>query len=255
MQIGYTVKVLLFIPLYCVWVMGTLAASLSIFTTPSGDTSPFGILLYIVLLFPPIWVFMKVLNAKPRWTAKVLADGKQANATILSVTDTGTRINNAAIISLKLRVNPTDDAPFEVSQSKEVSVLSGFGGYSDGSTVQVKYDPVHKHHLILLDGSTRRPDYNKPPKQNYDNKPPKHKNHDPQPSHLSHDEAAMSSADFAQELSNRSHQQHLHQQQQQHQSSVSGVVLADELARLADLHKSGDLSDSEYAAAKEKLLE
>jgi len=262
MQFGYMAKILLFIPLYCVWVMVTLAAALGIFQPLNLEFV--GIVLYIALLFPPIWLFTKVLNAQPRWLQGVLADGKQAPATVQTLTDTGTRINNTALIKLKLQVNPPDEAPFEASVTKQVSVLSGFSGYSDGRTLQVKYDPNNKKHITLLDHSAVSS-----VQQHHHTSASSHA--DPELAPSERNESRPASADFAQDYNFTSKQQqkreyeerqrqhrqtqnHSQHQHQQHQPDGSNAAIAEELTRLSELHKSGDLDDAEYAAAKKKLL-
>lgn len=192
-------KVLLFIPFYCLWVAG---ASYAIFGLCTACLNP-GLLQlasiggYLVVIMIPMVAFIRWLTASPSWAKQVEAQGKQAPATILSVKDTGVVINNTvAVVNLQLRVEPPNEAPFEVSQEKEISMITGLGGYAVGAHLTVKYDPDRKDHLILLD--------------------------DPAPAVTTPSSPA---ADVTQQLK-----------------------------ELSKLHKSGDLTDSEYAAAKKKLL-
>jgi len=196
-------KVILFIILYIVWVMVALAASFGIFTTPDGNVSIFAIIIYLILIMVPVWLFTKWFNGTPAWAKKVEAEGKQAPATILSVKDTGMLINRTIeVIRLNLRVEPPDDAPFEVSQERRISLFSGLGSYSEGARVQVKYDPNNKHHVVILSDTA------------YTSRP-----------------AAKSFG-----------------------TESPGAEMARSLAELSHLHKSGELSDSEFEAAKKKLL-
>ena len=202
-------KVFIFLPLYCVWVA---VASYSVFglCTACLDPGPLQLLSivgYLILIMIPFWPFVVWVNASPRWVEQVKADGKQASATILSVKDTGMVINNTvAVVKLQLRVEPPNEAPFEVSQEKEISMITGLGGYSAGAHLEVKYDPDNKNHVVILSGSDSTSDHRAKPGS-------------------AATEAFNSRSDVAQEL-----------------------------AELSKLHKSGELSDSEFAAAKKKLI-
>jgi hypothetical protein len=203
------IKLLIFIPLYCVWVMAALAIVFGVFTAglPPGELPFPAVIVYLVVILIPVWLFTKWLNADPAWVKKVEADGKPAKATILSVKNTGMVINNTvAVVKLQLRVEPPGEAPFEVSQDKQISMVMGLGGYSAGARVNVKYDPDHKNHVVILSDSETAADYGAR-------------------SGSGGAEAFNSSSDVTQQLE-----------------------------ELAKLHKSGELSDSEFAAAKKKLL-
>ena len=202
-------KVILFILLYCVWV---LAASYIAFGVCTACTSPgmlewLAIAGYLVVILIPVWLFMKYMNASPGWVKQVEANGKQASATILSVQNTGLVINNTvAVVKLHLRVEPPNEAPFEVSQEKEISMITGPGRYTPGAQFKVKYDPGNQKHVVLLsDADTHSGDRVRPDNAGA--------------------EAFNSKPDVVQELT-----------------------------ELSKLHKSGELSDSEFAAAKKKLL-
>jgi hypothetical protein len=202
-------KILIFLPLYCVWVA---AASYLMFGVCRACLDPgalqwLSIVVYLGLILIPIWPFMKWLNADPRWMKKVEADGQQATATILSVKNTGIVINNTvALVKLRLRVETPDEAPFEVNQEKQISMLTGLGSYSAGAHVKVKYDPDNKQHVVILSDSDTPADYH-----------------------------AESSSAVAEAFNAR-----------------PGVT--QDLAELSKLHQRGELSDSEFAAAKKKLL-
>lgn len=81
-------KVLIFVALYCVWVMVALAGTFGVLINSEGYLNPLGLVLYLALILAPIWLFNKWFNAVPVWVRKVQAEGKQAPATVLSVKDT-----------------------------------------------------------------------------------------------------------------------------------------------------------------------
>lgn len=242
-------KVLVFMVLYIVWIMLALFVMMSLFVNQETSTlNPLGCVFYAALIMPPVWLFQKWVNAAPRWEKKVETEGVQAPATIVSVKDTGMVINNTiSVIRLRLRVEPPGEAPFEVSQEKEISLLSGLSGYGyyEGAHVQVKYDPANKKHVAILSGSAAAPGHEARLKITTAHKQKhSHTSADSDHTGLSKHERNLSSTAFAQELSERAAPQ----------SQVSGAVLADELAKLSELHSRGDLSDAEFDAAKKKLL-
>jgi hypothetical protein len=202
-------KVYIFILLYCAWVV---AASYIAFGVCTACTSPgplewLAIVGYLVAIMIPVWVFIKWLNAGPRWMKQVEADGIQATATILSVKNTGVVINNTvALVKLQLRVEPSNEAPFEISQEKQISMITGLGRYSAGAHVKVKYDPDNKNHVIIVSDEASPSDYHATP-----------------------------GSAVAETIN-------------------SGSDVTQDLAELSKLHHSGELSDSEFAAAKKKLL-
>ncbi len=201
-------KFLIFFPPYAVWAVVAvyLVFGLCRACVNPGPLQWLALILYTASVMIPVWLFIKWLTAVPGWMKKVEAEGKQATATILSVKNTGTVINNTvALVKLHLRVEPPDEAPFEVSQEKEVSMITGLRGYDPGTHVKVKYDPNNKHHFIISDA----------------NLPAGHR--------------ATPSSAVPKAFHSRSD-------------------LTKKLAELSKLHKSGELSDAEFAAAKKKLL-
>ncbi len=197
-------KFLIFFPLYFVWVMVALAIA---FGSSNSDSLQFlSVILYLVLIMIPVWLFTKWLNYVPRWVKAVEDNGKEAIATVVSVKDTGMIINRTiVVIKVRLRVEPIDDAPFEITQEKQVSLLTGLGGYASGTRVKVKYDPANKKHVVIVGEEVEAsPHYH----ATYNASSPI----DPKPD------------------------------------------VVQELAELSKLHKSGELSDAEFAAAKKKFL-
>jgi Short C-terminal domain len=196
-------KALIFVALYVVWVI--VASSVAF----KGRSDPgfVPIIGYMVAIMVPMGLFLWWFAAVPGWVKKVEADGQPAEATILSVKNTGVVINNTvAVVKLRLRVEPPNEAPFEINQEKEISMLTGLGGYTPGAHLRVKYDPANKNHLVILgEGDTASDDHARP-----------------SPAHA--------------------------------QASSSGSNVADKLEELSKLHKSGELTDSEYSAAKKKVL-
>jgi putative oligomerization/nucleic acid binding protein len=205
----FWIMLLIFLPLYGVWVVaaGYVLFGLCTACLDPGPLQLLSIVGYLVVILIPIWPFIKWMTAAPSWVKKVEADGKPATATILSVKNTGIVINNTvAVVKLQLRVEPPNEAPFEVSLEKQFSMLTGLGGYSAGAHINVKYDPANKNHSVIISDPDGTSDYRAKPR------------------------SAVA------------------------QASNSGSDVTQKLAELSKLHKSGELSDSEFAAAKKKLL-
>ncbi len=202
-------RVLIFVVLYCGWVVAAsyMAFGMCTACTKPGALEWLAIAGYLVVIMIPIWLFMRWMNTSPGWVKEVEANGKPAMATILSVKNTGMVINNTvAVVNLRLRIEPPDEAAFEVSQQKEISMITGQGSYTPGAHFMVKYDPDHRNHVVILRDPDSTTVYRAGP-------------------------GSATAGTFS-----------------------SGSELTQELAELSQLHKSGELSDAEFAAAKKKLL-
>ncbi|MEO8607839.1 MAG: DUF3592 domain-containing protein [Chloroflexota bacterium] len=142
-------KILLFLAFYIVWVIGSLAVIFGAFTSDQQPgVVPFpAIALYLIAILIPVWLFNRWVMREPGWSKTVLADGKQATATIVSVKDAGFSLNKARFYKIKLRIEPRDEEPFEVTQEKS---LAYYSLPSIGTTIQVKYDPDHRQHVVIL---------------------------------------------------------------------------------------------------------
>ena len=112
---------------------------------------PISVPLYIVLLIVGVGLFLLVLytgwgmtSGKTKW---LLHNGRDAEATIVRMKDTGLTVNNSPYVSFRLRVKPTDAAPFEAGLRAFVSRIA----IPDvGDTVHVKYDPANPKHIIMV---------------------------------------------------------------------------------------------------------
>jgi hypothetical protein len=146
-------KIIIFITFFCVWVLAVVFLIFGVFTAglPVGQIPFPAIAVYIVATLVPVWLFWEWMNAKPGWMKKVRAEGKLATATILHVKNTGVVINTAGeVVKLHLRVEPSDEAPFEVGQDRLIPTPSELGGLYAGARVRVKYDPNNKKRVVIL---------------------------------------------------------------------------------------------------------
>jgi len=209
-------KILLFVVLYIFWVMASLFIVFGLFGSivfgdqPAGVVPLVAIVVYLVMIMIPVLLFNK-WGMKPLWVNKVLAEGVQAPATILSVTNTSLRINYRRIARVKLRVEPFGEEPFEAELED-----TWFARPPSSGNVQVKYDPNHKKHVVILDSSV-----------------------------------VNSGASLDPELQAL---YDLESRDVQRGGRAAGASMSEEISNLARLHKNGDLSDAEFERAKKKLL-
>lgn len=71
---------------------------------------------------------------------KILSQGQPAEAKILALADTGTRINRNPLVKFTLEVHPSLQPPFRAEVSQTVSVIH-LPSFQPGKIVQVKYLP------------------------------------------------------------------------------------------------------------------
>jgi hypothetical protein len=243
-------KVVLFMAFYLIWIAVFVAAIMS--QLGNGVQSVDMILNYgangtialvvgsIVVCGAPIIIFLYFFYRTPRWEKEVQETGRTAPAQVLEVRNTGvgtgSRYNPTMYYRLKLRVQPPGDEPFEATLEKPLSV---FGVVSPGSVTQVKYDPNNKRHVVIAHEAASGSGYASTGRR-------------PvvittQGGHASQDlmqfvEAAISQAE----------------------RQTGGVApamsrsdnndIAEQLMNLSELRRRGELTDSEFEAAKKKLL-
>lgn len=76
------------------------------------------------------------------------AKGQDAEAEILTIKDTGTRINDDPVVAFSLRVRPTTHAEF-VGQARRMISIVELPQYQPGKIVKVKYIPGKDHVAIV----------------------------------------------------------------------------------------------------------
>ena len=76
------------------------------------------------------------------------AKGADAEAEILTIKDTGTRINDDPVVQFSLRVRPTMHPPF-VGQARRMISIVELPQYQPGKVVKVKYIPGKEQVAIV----------------------------------------------------------------------------------------------------------
>jgi hypothetical protein len=71
---------------------------------------------------------------------RILANGRDAEARVLSIDDTGERVNNEPVVNLSLRVRPSAMPEFTAEAHETVPVLN-LPLFQPGKIVKVKYVP------------------------------------------------------------------------------------------------------------------
>jgi hypothetical protein len=86
-----------------------------------------------------------------RWAIKqkVLQTGVQATATIISIRDTGTRINDNPVIAMQLQVQPTGAPSFQAEVKETISILQ-IPQFQPGAQLEVKYDPMQPTSVAIV---------------------------------------------------------------------------------------------------------
>ena len=107
--------------------------------------------LYIVLLLIGTAVFLAAMFSgfltMPGNYRRIKANGVEAEATILSLSDTGVTINKNPVAKLRLRVQPMGMAAYEVEVKAMVSRLAV---PRPGDGVRVKFDPNKPEDVIVV---------------------------------------------------------------------------------------------------------
>ncbi len=71
---------------------------------------------------------------------RILASGQEAEAKILAIADTGTRINDNPVIEFSLQIQPSNYPAFVAEARQTVSVIH-LPSYQPGKIVNVKFVP------------------------------------------------------------------------------------------------------------------
>lgn len=107
--------------------------------------------LYIVLLVVGsalfLWAMFSGFLTTPGNYRRIKANGVEADATILSISDTGVTINKNPYVKLRLRVAPMGMAAYETEVKAMVSRVAI---PRPGDGVRVKFDPNKPEDVIVV---------------------------------------------------------------------------------------------------------
>jgi hypothetical protein len=118
----------------------------------SGPAATRGIFVFLLIEFIVLAViFILVARAMTRaaqHAAQLLHDGLPADATVVSVADTGVTINNNPRVKLQLHVVPSSGDPFDISVTKLVSRIAIPRA---GETHKIKYNVANPQDFVFAD--------------------------------------------------------------------------------------------------------
>ncbi|MFA5830138.1 MAG: hypothetical protein WC843_06675 [Candidatus Gracilibacteria bacterium] len=144
-------KIILFIILYFIYVplLMFLGGPLLV-----GITSNWLIIfpIFIVLMVVPFIVFFATYNRPSKKQRQLLLNGKDAQAVVTKVEDTGVTVNGIYFnLRLSLQIKPKDGQSFE---AKTESLFSRVNLPRPGDVFAVKYDPNDKSEVMLHNAAT-----------------------------------------------------------------------------------------------------
>jgi hypothetical protein len=237
-------KVVLFVLFYFIWIfaiIGGLAPLLdSAKLSPSGGSSQASLVGFGIMITAsaPIFIFLLFFFRTPKWEKEVQETGKIAPAQVIDLRSTGvgtgSRYNPTMYYRLELQVQPPGEEPFKAVLEKP---LDAFGAARPGAIIQVKYDPNNKHHVVIPKETMSIASYTPTGRRPV----------------VITAQGGNASQDLMQFV-----EAAMSQVEQQASSLGRGADnsagVAQQLMNLSEMHKRGELTDSEFEAAKKKLL-
>jgi hypothetical protein len=127
-----------------IWSPEKIAASQS---NPIWQVTPW-VVLTVALGLGAAFFFVASSIAGGMSNILIEAKGHDADAEILSISDTGTRINDNPVINFSLRVHPVSQPPFMGVARRTISIVE-LPQYQPGQLVRVKYVPGKNHVAIV----------------------------------------------------------------------------------------------------------
>lgn len=82
-------------------------------------------------------------------TRAVLAHGVRAEARVLNLEDTGTRVNYQPLIAITVEVMPANKPPYR-AVVKKVLTMADTSEFQHGAIIQVKYEPAHPDRVAIV---------------------------------------------------------------------------------------------------------
>lgn len=104
----------------------------------------------VIIVCAAIFVPMIVrLVRNSQMSSQVKKTGVEATATILSIWDTGMRINDNPQVGLELQVQPPYGAPFQAKVTQTVSIVQ-LAQFQPGTQLNVKYDSSNPSRVAIV---------------------------------------------------------------------------------------------------------
>lgn len=125
-----------------IWAPGEKPASVLWTMTP-------WIILTVAFAVAGVFCFIASLLVGGFSNISIMAKGRDAEATVLSITDTGSTVNDNPILDFSLEVRPPDAGAFKAVARKNVSLID-LPSIQPGKTVHVRYIPG-KEQVAIVD--------------------------------------------------------------------------------------------------------
>ena len=106
------------------------------------------VVLTVALGIACAFCFIASLIAGGLSNISIMAKGQDAQATVLSIQETGTTVNDNPVIDFSLEVRPSTSAPFKAVARKTVSLIE-LPSVQPGQTVRVRYIPGEEQVAII----------------------------------------------------------------------------------------------------------
>lgn len=103
----------------------------------------------LVLTASLIGIFVGPYVVGAQHTREVLAHGLPAQARILDLADTGTRINDQVLYAITVEVLPPDGVPYQAVFTR-VLTLADADVFRRGNIIPIKYDPGHPDRVAVV---------------------------------------------------------------------------------------------------------
>ncbi len=111
-------------------------------------TSLLPTVLIIVVTLAIIAVVFRKVGAMSSPNRDLLATGETAQATVVSLWETGTSVNDRPLIGMLLQVQPANGQPYEVKTTQLISMLQ-IPQFQPGHKLVVKVDPRNPQRVAI----------------------------------------------------------------------------------------------------------
>lgn len=145
-------KTLLFVILYIIYVPLLMVLGIPFFIANITANGFIFVPSLIVLMMAPVIVFLVVYNRPSKKQKQLLLNGRDAEATVTKVEDTGVTVNGIYFsLRLSLQVKPKDGKSFEAQTE---ALFPRVNLPRPGDVFAVKYNPNDKSEVMMNNAAT-----------------------------------------------------------------------------------------------------
>ncbi len=108
------------------------------------------ILIFMILLSGGIASFFVVPMIRAHFRdERIMARGQVATARVISLSDTGSRVNDQPVATIELEVRPPGAAAFTATAQTVVTAINAMQ-FQPGKQVSVRYDPTNHSQVVIV---------------------------------------------------------------------------------------------------------